>query len=518
MWFDTLSMARALHGTEVGGSLGKLLEYYQVGITKGTYVVNAKGKHLVDFGLTDLQQYRAYCEDDVEGTYRLFMAMLPKIPKAELRQIDWVTRMFTEPKLYLDQPLLENSLKQIRGDKVRALLKAGVPQDELMSNEKFAEALRRLGVRPPEKISLTTGKPAYAFAKTDHQMRTLLEHEDPAVQAVVAARLKVKSTLAESRTIRMIDLAPRGVTPIYYKYSGAEQTMRLSGGDSMNWQNLTRGSALRDAIYADEGYTLVVIDSSNIEARVLDWLAGQEDAVEAYRRYDRGEGPDIYCVMASKLYQRQITPADKQERQLGKIVKLASGYQMGAGRFEDTARTYGVKLESGDAANAISTYREAHPMVVTLWNRAHSAIPPMAGTPAAHLFLDRHELLQVQHARIPLPNGLAVRYPKLSYDRADQGWTFDAGRGRTHLYGGKVVENLVQALARIIVMDQTIEIHKRYPVVMSTHDEIVALVKEEEAEAALAFGVACMSTSPKWAPTLPVAAKGAYARRYGEAK
>jgi DNA polymerase I-like protein with 3'-5' exonuclease and polymerase domains len=525
VYFDTLSMARPLHGSEVGGSLSKLLEHYKVGVTKGTYVVQAKGKHLADFTPQELAAYRDYCGTDVEGTYRLFQKMVVGFPKGELKQIDWVIRMFTEPRVYLDAELLREYLTELRGEKVRLLLQAGVHQDELMSNNLFAEALKRLGVSPPMKISPATGQATYAFAKTDAGLLALLEDEDPAVQTLVAARLNAKSTINETRAERMIGMAARGPACMYYKYAGAWQTLRLSGGDSMNWQNLTRGSPLRDAIYADEGHILVVIDSSNIEARVLDFLAMQEDAVAVYRAYDAGEGPDTYCVMASKIYQREITPDDKKERQFGKVVKLASGYQMGPYRFREAARINGVKISPSEAEQAIKIYRQTHPMVEALWGRAQTAIPMLAsGQISADHRLDGHGIVQMRKGAILLPSGLSIRYPELRFDR-DGGqyekgeWSFVAGRGeRTRLYGGKVVENIVQALARIIVMDQTMEIRKQYPVVMHSHDEVVLYVKEDEAEEALKFGVACMKQPPSWAPRLPVAAKGAYARRYGEAK
>jgi hypothetical protein len=521
IWFDTLSMARALHGTEVGGSLAKLMEYYQVGITKGTAVVNAKGMRLADFGHVTcsdaLMHYGRYCCDDVEGTYRIFMRMFGGFERSELKQIDMVVRMFTEPCLLLDHDLLVDYARSIQAEKLTLLFSAGVTLDEVMSNEKFAEALRRRGVNPPMKRSPTTGKLAYAFAKTDFGLKELEDHPDQAVQTLVAARLGNKTTINETRALRMAGMAERGPACMYYNFAGAHQTLRLSGGDKTNWQNLQRGGTLRDAIYAPEGYVVVVVDSRNIEARVVDWLAIQEDALEVYRKFDRGEGPDVYCVMASKFYHREITKADKEERQLGKVIKLACGYQMGGERFQETARIMGgLTIDGRTADRGVQAYRSTHPMVVQLWNRAGSALAAMASPDEDSRHMDPRGLLTIEKNRIRLPSGLHLKYPELSFEGG--GWSFKGRAGRTHIYGGKLVENAVQALARIVVMDQIVQVNKKYKAAMTTHDEGVFYVKEEDAEEALAFAIEVFSQPPAWAPDLPVAAEGKIAIRYGDAK
>jgi hypothetical protein len=350
VWFDTLSMGRAHHGIDVGGSLGKLLKFYNSPFVKGDEVINAKGKRRADFSAADLARYGLYCANDAVSTQWLLHQMMPHFVKGELRQIDRIIRMFTEPQLMLDEQWLRDYAEDIKANKLTLLFEAGVTLDEVMSNEKFATALMRQGVQPPMKISPTTGKRTYAFAKTDKKLQELAEHDDPAVQALVAARLGNKSTINETRAIRMANMSQRGAACMYYKYAGAMQTMRVSGGDKMNWQNLQRvqfdsetgglkAGHLRYAIYAPEGKVLVVCDSSNIESRVLDWLAGQTDMVQVYIANDRGEGPDVYCVMASKLYGRDITPADKVERQSGKVIKLGCGLRHGATEVQgDRAR------------------------------------------------------------------------------------------------------------------------------------------------------------------------------------
>ncbi|NBS70475.1 hypothetical protein EBT31_16410, partial [bacterium] len=204
-WLDTLSMGRALHGTEVGGSLKALAEHYGLG-EKGTEVENAKGLRRADFHPDQLARYGEYCRNDVALTYSLFQAMSDGFPPTELRLIDLTVRMFSEPVLELDYGKLNVHLSNVREKKRELLESVEFGKDELMSNPKFAELLIRLGVEPPMKISLTTGKETYAFAKNDEAFKALLEHDNPVVQALVAARLGTKSTLEETRTERFIEI------------------------------------------------------------------------------------------------------------------------------------------------------------------------------------------------------------------------------------------------------------------------------------------------------------------------
>jgi len=224
---DTLSMARGLHGTNVGNSLAKLGERYEVGV-KGHEVNDAKGKRLADFTRDEMRAYGNYCKNDVNMTYKLFKCMAEKYTVAELKVIDQTVRMFTEPVFRVDRPLLEQHIIEVRARKEKLLADSGVTKKELMSNEKFAELLRGLNIDPPMKISKTTGLEAYAFAKTDDGFKELLEHDDERVQILAAARVGNKSTLEETRTQRFIDISKRGLLPVPLLYCGAHTT-RWSG-------------------------------------------------------------------------------------------------------------------------------------------------------------------------------------------------------------------------------------------------------------------------------------------------
>jgi len=220
-WLDTLCMARAIHGVEAGGSLAKLTEQYKIG-AKGTEVLDALNKRRVDFSVEQLTKYGGYCVNDAELTYKLFtIFMADGFPKSELKVIDITLNMFIDPILMLDLPLLEQHLEEVKAKKERLLDACLADKDTLMSNDKFAELLRKLGVEPPTKISARTGKEAWAFAKTDEEFKELASNPDVRVQTLIAARLGNKTTLEETRTQRFIDIAKRGALPVPIKYYAA---------------------------------------------------------------------------------------------------------------------------------------------------------------------------------------------------------------------------------------------------------------------------------------------------------
>ena len=313
-WLDTLSMGRPRHNMGIGVSLKALADYYEIG-AKGTEVVLAMGKRREDFSAADLHQYGEYCKNDVDLTYVLFGKLKPDIPKEELKTIDLLIRMYTEPMLELDKFVLTTHLDNVQAAKAKLvdLVSQYCSLDDMRSNNKFADILRKLNVEPPTKISLRTGKSTWAFSKTDVEFKNLLEHDDVRVQTVVGARLGTKSTIEETRTESFIKIADRGTLPIMLHYYGAH-TGRGSGGDKINLQNLPRGGALRRSIRAPDGHMLVACDSAQIEARVTAWLAGQDDLVGDFR-----DGVDIYSKFASTVYDKPINKKEHPvERFLGK--------------------------------------------------------------------------------------------------------------------------------------------------------------------------------------------------------
>lgn len=312
MMADTLSMGRAIHGTEVGGSLKALAEYYGLGV-KGTEVLDALGKRRLDFSDEELNKYGAYCINDVELTYKLFKKLAPKFGTVEAKLIDMTIRMHTEPKLVLNLEVLEDHLHRVQKRKGELLEAAGIAKEDLMSNPKFAEILKQFGIEPPMKTSLTTGKETYAFAKTDQAMKDLLEHDNPDVQAIVAARVGTKSTIEETRTQRFIELCQtRYQLPVPLKYYGA-MTGRWAATDKTNLQNIPRGSRLKDAIQAPAGCQIVGADLSNIELRVGLYFAGQMDKLQLL-----SSGVDLYKDFASSVFNVSYDDVNDEQRFIGK--------------------------------------------------------------------------------------------------------------------------------------------------------------------------------------------------------
>ena len=511
---DTLSMARAIDGPDAGNSLAKLAERYELG-AKGDEVINALGKHRVDFTMEDLCRYGEYCINDTELTYKLFEVMAPLLPPLEMRLIDLTMRMFTEPVLTLDRDVLTTHLKDVQEKKEKLLSKALVDKSELMSNPKLAELLRKCGVEPPMKISPTTGKETYAFGKNDEAFKALLGHENIFVQAFVAARIGVKSTLEETRTERFLGIADRGVLPVPLRYYAAH-TGRWGGDDKLNLQNLPRKSALKKAIKAPDGYTFIDCDSSQIEARTLAWLAGQDDLVEAF---DKGE--DVYKIMASKIYNKPIEEITEAERFVGKTTILGAGYGMGAKKFQAQLKTFGVQLDLDECQYIITVYRQTYLKIPELWRQAGKALEALLSQRTAPL--GREGVLVVNLLGIRMPNGMYIRYPNLRTQRdMKTGYdelVYDTKKGRAtipnRIYGGKVVENVCQGLARTIIGEQMLMVARRLRVVMTVHDAVGALAPNHAVGESREFVESCMRIRPKWALGLPLNCESKIGASYG---
>ena len=534
-WLDTMSMGRALHGVDQSVSLASMAVRYAVG-EKGTEVLNAVGIGREFFSPDALAKYGAYSRNDVELTYNIFQMMMQAgFPKGELKLIDLTLSMFIHPVLKLDTEALKlhlvDTVAQKKAHLVSALQAVGkqdlavkhILGDEevqaevrktLMSNVQFATMLKGLDVEAPTKISPTTGKLTLALAKNDEAFKELLEHEDPRVQALCAARIGTKSTLEETRTQRFIDISHRGAFPVPLRYYAAH-TGRWGGTDSVNLQNLpSRGpnaGKLKKAILAPEGYVFIDADSAQIEARTLAWESGQDDLVEAF-----ANGKDVYKIMASAIYGKAVKEVSQGERFVGKTTILGAGYGMGAPKFKAQLKTFGVDIEDDASKRVIETYRNTYPMIPALWREAQEALKCMMR--GMTMKLGKDDLLTVDDKGILLPNGLHIYYSVLdeSIENDKRQFTYQTRNGRIKIYGGKVVENFTQAIARCIIGDQMLKIAKRYKVVLTVHDAIGIVARQEEADEARAYVESCMRWVPSWAEGLPVNCESGMGLSYGD--
>jgi len=520
MWTCTQALSRMVHPYLRSHSLANMARYYKLQ-SKGTAVHNMKGVRLADMDADTFADYEAYCLTDVEICRDLHRKLSYKSPVLNNLLIDMTIRMFTEPEFVGDLDLMQDLYTKEVQRKEGLLALAQADRSEIMSSAKFAEKLRALGVYPPTKVSPRTGKTTFAFAKTDKEFLALQEHPDSEVQALVAARLGAKTTIAETRAERFIEMTKRGPLPVYLNYWGAKTTGRYSGGNKVNWQNLpARGisAGLRNALRAPEGHSVLVGDSSNIELRTVMALAGQTDVIKKLEA-----GVDMYCDFASRMFGREITKADKAERFLGKTAMLGLQYGAGAARFQEMANLQGKyigaePISMDRAYEIVELYRSVHYEVTKLWQHCEHSVLPNISNENWLEPVDIRSWFITQNEGFGRPGEPGVVYHKLRYKK--DGWVYTMGRNEeVRIFGPKVVENLCQHAAMQIVMWQTARINQRYPVKLSVHDEAVCIVPDDELVEARAYMEECLNLTPKWCRGyIPVACETEVGASYGEAK
>jgi len=560
--FDTLSMARALRGVEVGNSLATLAEAFELP-PKGKAVHSTDGM-LESIPFVVEQELADYCKHDTYLCEQIFLRLIEGYPTKELKLIDMTLKMYTRPLLQLDKEMLAQAIEEERTAREGLLQKLGMVEATLASNPQFAQALKALGVEPPTKISKTTGEEALALAKNDALFQALLHHENEDVALLCEARLMVKSTSERTRAQRFLDIADRGNLPVPLSYYGAATgRWTAAKGSAINMQNLKRGSFLRKAIMAPEGHVIVVGDLSQIEPRVLAWLADYDALLDIFRA-----GGDPYAQFGSQMFSIPGMTKDSHpvERQSAKSALLGAGYQLGWASFaaqlltgflgappkrysREEAKQLGVtgmdvqKFLSWDenikkmeeiphtctdlelaihclAAKAIiDKYRTASAPVVAFWELMGQLIEHSLYKGKEYT----HKCLTFRKGEIVLPSGMCVRYPDLRPDQDDKGrvqWSYADGKDgkRSKLYAGKVTNNVVQGTARCVMTDGMLRIGKRYPVCGTVHDEALCIAPESEADEAKDYLLACMTVQPSYMPGIPLAADGGANRRYGLAK
>jgi DNA polymerase len=555
--FDTLSMARALRGVEVGNSLAKLSNDFGLA-PKGNAVYSTNG--LSELTPVVEEELANYCKHDVYLCEEIFKRLVVAYPSKELRLIDMTLKMYTRPLLQLDQQMLIKALAEEGTAREQLLQRLGVEDAELASNPKFAELLTKLNVVPPTKTSKTTGKTTLALAKNDALFQTLLNSEREDVALLCQARLKVKSTTERTRAQRFLDIGKRGTLPVPLSYYGA-QTGRWTAakGSAINMQNLKRKSFLRKAIMAPEGYQLVVGDLSQIEPRVLAWLSDYEDMLDIFKG-----GGDPYAAFGAQMFNiPNLTKESHPDlRQSAKSALLGCGYGLGWASFaaqllvgflgappvrysRDFAKALGVDSEYAEAfakwngndekmfdiphtcstkellnhvlasKAIIDTYRRTAYPVVAFWSLCETALH--------RALVNGEELvykcITFRKGEIELPNGMKLLYPDLRYVKDDKGRSQAVyGPHATKLYAGKITNNITQALARIVMTDGMLRVAKKYPIAGTVHDELIAVVPDDEVVDAKTWVLAQMTMEPSYMRGIPLAADGGAHRRYGLAK
>jgi DNA polymerase len=478
---------------------------------KGEELVTAKGIYDLPPDIED--SLAGYCIQDVDLTYAIYNQLLPAYPQVELDIIDLTCRMFCEPKMTLNRCKLESFVESERAYSEQAIEKSGLDRKVLASNQQFSAWAEEQGLTVPTKVSPSTGNKIPAFGKNDAAYKQW-QQQHPEYNHVWQGREAVKSRLNETRAQRFIDCANSGSRlPAPLRYYAAH-TGRFGGTDKINLQNLPRNSELRKAIEAPSGDFLYVADLSNIESRMLAWLAEEDELLQMYR-----DGTDVYCDFASKVYGRTITKDDEVERFVGKTAILGLGYGMGAQKFQATLKQANIEMDFFEAKNIVDEYRTTYPHITDLWYRLNALLiesSNMGRVQDDDSFGYAYRCIQAAPNAILLPNGMSLRYPSLTSTKA--GLTYQSMGKPVSTYGGRITENVVQALARIVLCDHMLQIQRRpeFEVVLTVHDEVIALSQQDNPQDKLDSMIDIMRQPPQWALDLPLDAEGGWDVSYSK--
>lgn len=279
-------------------------------------------------------------------------------------------------------------------------------------------------------------------------------------------------------------------------------------------------SALRGSIVAAPGKKLLVADYASIEGRVISWVAGCEWKLQAYRDFDAGTGPDIYSLTYARSFGRQVAEVTKDERQIGKVEELALNYQGAVGAFKAMAAGFGLDITEEQALAIVRAWRKANYQIVNFWYALQAAALAVIGgdvesQEVGRVVLDKNGTW----LRIRLPSGRCLSYPAarnvngkfglvpsyMGRDRYTRQWQ------RIETYGGKLAENITQAIARDVLAEAMPRVEAAgFPIVLTVHDEVICEVATGDAETLCEV----MTTGCAWSEGLPLAAAGFECTRY----
>lgn len=537
-------------------SLGSVGKFLQIG-EKGDEVVRADGKHRKDFSRIELVEYGKYCCNDVVLTCRAYEQLAQWLPEDEQDLIDLTIKKFTRPTLKLDRAALQKRSKDIVVERteLRANLVQLFDSQKLLqgiedidkpiavetimrSRGRFAAVLEAQGIKMPKKKSKTAKdefglpKETLAMSKTDAEFMDLLTHDNETVRELVAARLKLSSNMEESRLARFDEIAALDVgsdtlLPVPLLYYGAHPG-RFSGLDKINLQNLSRikfladgktpdpdSGWLRRSIVAPDGCVIIAGDLSQIEARIVATLAGCYDLVRQF-----ASKQDTYGIFATRVYGRPIDKKkDPVERFVGKTCILGLGYGMGPAKFLLQMLLAKVKgMTPEQAKRIVYLYRETYKEIPLLWSSLEQYLGKCVDPQAMFTFGP----LTFLHERIVLPNGMPLIYPGLQPSR--EGLQFTSKRKAEEgisnkLWGGVVTENVVQALARIVISRAELRLARAgLRAALQVHDELVYCVPEKYAEKVKRAIEIAFRMPVDFLPRLPVDCEVGIGKTYAECK
>jgi len=511
---------------------------------KGNAVHKMLGKHRDDLSASDMAEYGTYCAGDTEIACGIADELNRVLPIEEQQLIDLTLKKYLRPRLRLDGAKLIERINELDAERNEMLDRIErdykVDAATLRSRDKFAKVLVALGVTPPMKASKPTkanpqGGETYAFAKDDLAFKELLIHPDIRVRELCHAKLTMSSSLEQSRLRRLLDLhnTMDGMLPVPMVYYGAH-TGRFSGDEKINLQNLPRvewdkatkklkKGHLRFALRAQPGYSVIAADFSNIEARIVATLAGQDDLVEKFRN-----GEDIYSWFATLIYGYPVNKKDHPvERFVGKTCILGLGYGMGWKKFLLKMLQEGVAMDEKEAKRIVYLYRDTFPKIKQVWATLDALAQKFLTDPTG-MYVWKN--LMFMHERIILPNGMPIMYPDIAmgpnglyfrsrkFKALSEDETLDWQDGN-NIWGGSFLENICQALARIIATRSEMRLAALNVVAaLQSHDELVFHVPTQLVDICKRAIESEMTKSVDWMPNLPIAVEMNHGESYGDAK
>ena len=479
---------------------------------KGGELAEAKGTY--DLSPEQDEMLGRYCVQDVDLTYAIWRRLLLDYPQSELDLINLTTQMFVDPIIEIDRETLITYHESQVKNRETLIENAGIDAKVLSSNDKFADYLRTIDIEPPVKRSPNTGKTIPAFGKNDAGWKQMCAMY-PEHNHLWEAREAVKSRISETRAQRFLDAALEdNRIPVPLRYYAAH-TGRFGGTEKLNMQNLPRGGELRRCLVAPKGHLVYVADLSNIEARMLAYVARQDDLIEQFAR-----GDDIYSNFASVIYEKPINKRDNPtERFVGKTAILGLGYGMGARKFQATLKSGAMgppqefTLEA--AMDIVGKYRTTYNNIALLWNRLQDMLQMTLHH--ENWGMNYGPFFTVERNGFRLPNGMSLSYEALSPE-ATGGFSYMSRGSREYTYGGRITENLIQALSRIVITDSMLRLQKKIDgrVALTVHDEVIIIAANTNPDATMNTIIDDLCIAPEWAPDLPLAAEGGYDTVYSK--
>ncbi len=494
------------------------------------------------------QRFIEYCQQDVRGEVVLDHALPDLIPRE--RRMFILDMLMNDRGLPIDLPMVDKALKVVQGlekavaDRVSDITTTGDNVNGLKATQvaKMLQVFADRGL-DLENMRKETIEAALKNADLDDTTKELL------MLRVEAGKASTKKLISMKLCADPDDWVVQGG----FLYHGAH-TGRYAGR-LVQPHNFIRGllkdrqrelvfalleyadpdlflllydkpidvisQCMRGFIRAPEGYELAVVDYTAIEARILAWIAGEDHMLEAYF-----QGVDVYKLMAKKLWHLDsIDDVSDEQRRIAKNLVLGCGYQLGGAKFVDYAANAGVIITEEFAAMAVKAYRREHPAIVRSWKTVEGLVANAINHPGevyeglkCRFFMRDHWLC------IQLPSGREIRYPHaravLTERWGKPAWSLSfrteiKGQWvRENTYGGKLIENIVQAIARDVMMEGMLAAETGgWPVIGTVHDELLTLVQRGMARIKELEKVVCIPHI-KWTKGMPLAAKGFVCERY----